>query len=356
MDFIWFIFLFVINAAWPLFLLILLIIGFFALRFVYRAVRSAYEDSKSLEAAGNDETSLMMDRMRIKARRTGIIGVIAWPVSFAAIVFSGVYISDDFLSGELSIQLTLLAASICSGVFLIRSGLMRAEYNRLFKDNFVAVELSKVYSGVRYEPSNWLGAGVISDLNFFKNADEMSGNDLIEASYKGIRFRQCDLSLIKITVKTDTDDDGNEKSREIRDNIFKGRAMAFEFQESFRGVVQVLQKTFQGAAVSAYDEWKRVETELIEFNNRFNVFAADPLDAMAVLTPQMIEGIYELEKSVNAPLAFYYTGKSMFVFISMRRNSFDTSGTRTLLQERELLKQDISLITELLDTMYFRRQ
>jgi hypothetical protein len=99
-----------------------------------------------------------------------------------------------------------------------------------------------------------------------------------------------------------------------------------------------------------------VETELAAFNDHFQVFALDPLDAMAVLTPQMIEGIFSLNNVFREPMALYFNENTMSAFISMKRQAFDASGDKTLTEERELLQKDIRLVTDFLDTMYFKRQ
>ena len=97
-----------------------------------------------------------------------------------------------------------------------------------------------------------------------------------------------------------------------------------------------------------------METELAAFEERFGVFAHDPLDAMRIMTPQMIEGIYFLDQKLDVPLAFRFKNGEMFVFMALTRDAFDVSGEKTLLEERELLEGDISLIMGFLDTMYFR--
>ena len=117
----------------------------------------------------------------------------------------------------------------------------------------------------------------------------------------------------------------------------------------------VVRRDFSAARLlSNPGSWQRVETELAAFEERFGVFAHDPLDAMRIMTPQMIEGIYFLDQKLDVPLAFRFKNGEMFVFMALTRDAFDVSGEKTLLEERELLEGDISLIMGFLDTMYFR--
>ena len=131
--------------------------------------------------------------------------------------------------------------------------------------------------------------------------------------------------------------------------------MRFAVASSVKGPVQVIRRDFSAACVlSNPGQWQRVETELAAFGERFEVFAHDPRDAMRVMTAQMIEGMYYLDRKLNVPLAFHFENGEIFVFIALRRDAFDVSGKKTLLEERKLLEEDISLITGFLDTMYFK--
>ena len=68
----------------------------------------------------------------------------------------------------------------------------------------------------------------------------------------------------------------------------------------------------------------------------------------------MIEGIFFLDKALGVPAAFYFIENTMVAFLATGREAFDASGSKTLLEERELLKRDVALVTGFLDTMYFK--
>jgi hypothetical protein len=152
------------------------------------------------------------------------------------------------------------------------------------------------------------------------------------------------------------DNDGEEREETRHRDVFRGRATRFDFAEAFRGLVQVVEKDFSGARVVSERGWVKVETELAAFNDDFRVFTQDPLNAMSVLTPQMIEGIFYLNKAVPGSLALHYMERDTRVFLATSRKSFEVSGGKTLLEEKALSRQDIESITGFLDTMYFKRQ
>lgn len=338
-EIVFLILLLILEIAGPIILVIFLVWGVVVLR-------RGWREKESFSASRGDETAMAMERLRIKAWGMRIVGAILWPVGFGFSLYLGA-------NG----QLAFMAASVISGGCFLWAGSIKNRYNTSFKENFVKSELAKVFENLQYVPDGKFDAASLQSLGFFKSIDRVSGNDLITADYKGIHFAQCDLGVQEMYTVTVKDSDGHTKREDRYRDIFRGRAMRFDFADIFRGKVQVVSRNFDGAEVkSPRGEWQVVETELAEFSGRFEVFAYDPLDAMAVLTPQMIEGIFYLGKALGVPMALYFIENTMVAFLSTGREAFDVSGKKTLLEERELLKRDIALITGFLDIMYFRRQ
>jgi hypothetical protein len=331
--------LIILRFVAPVLIVIGLVWALFAARRVYREI-------KSLRASRADEAAMSMEKNRIKARILKIIAVILLPAVGVTMIAIG-----------LPERLASIMAIVCSGAFLGWSSVTKARYATDFKENFVQAELSKVFGNLQYTPDGRFDAESIAGLGFFAAADTVGGNDLIVADYKGLRFSQCDLGVMEKYYVTVEDSDGNTRQETRYRDVFRGRAMRFDFADKFRGKVQVISRDFGGAKVkSSRGGWQAVETELADFNDHFEVFAADPLDAMAALTPQMIEGIFFLDKALGVPMAFYFIENRMTAFLATGREAFDISGNKTLLEERALLKRDVALVTGFLDTMYFKPQ
>jgi hypothetical protein len=305
-----------------------------------------WRNAKSYKASSGDESLLAMERLRLKAKLLKIAGVV---LGVATIVL-GIYL-------ELPSLLPLIAGGGVFCFFLVWSMTKARQYNERFKEDLVKAELAKVFDNLRYEPDGALDRVAIANLDFFRNADNIGGNDLINADYKGIHFSQCDMSVSERYQVSVTDSRGHIRTETRWRDIFKGRAMEFAFASRFRGTVQVVRRDFDAAKVTASDGgWQKVETELDEFNRLFEVYAEDPLNAMAVLTPQMIEGIFFFSKALDVPSAFHFQENTMYVFMELARDTFDASNKRTLLEERKLLERDIALVTGFFDVMYFKPQ
>lgn len=301
-------------------------------------------ERESLEASRGDAVALELEKKRRRARRTGFLVIPVWVLTFAALAWMGLHP-----------YIVVSAASLLALAPLVRSRMLMREYNEGFKGHFVAAEFSKVFENLDYRPQEHLS---IEDVrSFFTHADEVGGNDLIRAEYGGVRFEQSDLTVAHVWTEMVTDEDGNEREETRRAKVFGGRAMRFDFKSGIPGQVQVCSCDFDAAAARpSVGGWREVETELEDFRRHFRVLALDPLDAMTVLTPQMIEGIYGLGSAMEAPMAVLFKGNAMYVFWGMGHDAFEANGSRTLLESRRLLARDVRLVTDFLDAMSFRRQ
>lgn len=297
---------------------------------------------KSVSASRGDAAAMALEGLRIRAT---VISYLAILLGVAAFCLT--------LMADGPFSAACMAGGFAYAVPVLWSRSLRSRYNKEFKGTIVAAELSRVFTNLEYLPTEKFDANALQELGFFVPFNELGGSDLIMAEYKGIRFTQSDISLAR--TGTTRDDDGKE--REYSSVFFNGRAMRFDFTDAFKGDVQVVKRNFGQARVTQpQGEWQSLETELAEFGEDYRIFAKDPVAAMTVLTPQMIEGIYYLDKTLRVPLALHFTGRSMFVFMALARDAFETSKKKTLLEEREFLEKDIALITGFLETMYFKER
>jgi hypothetical protein len=279
-DGVFFILVLALEFLGPVFLIIALVWGGFALRRWFR-------EKKSREASRGDEAFMKMEKTRSQAKWFRFFGVIAGIVVFVGGLYAGI-------TPNVVLVLTVIAGAFFFGY----SATLMARYNASFKNTIVTAELSKVFDNLKYLPDARFSDGEIKGLGFFTSTDAIGGNDMIEADYKSknataIHFAQSDLSVAEKYTETVEDKDGRTREVERFRDIFRGRMMRFDFARPFRGEVLVLSKNFSGGR--AAKNWQSAETELDAFNRRFLTYAADSVDSMSALTPQMIEGIFYLD-------------------------------------------------------------
>ena len=305
-----------------------------------------WRTKKSLSAAKGDETALRMEHTRILAGLASFLGWAAFPVVLTAA-----------LAMDMEPQPALILAGICGAAALYCSHRLKSRYSLDFKEKLVRTELEKVFDNLSYKPEADIRNTPLLSQGILAPFSTVRCNDLIAASYHGIDFMQCDIRIQDTEEAVTTGEDGNEtgtcERREILTDVFCGRLMRFAQGSAARGPVQVMRYDFSADSL-LQKQWQRVETELAAFEERFRVCAEDPLDAMRIMTPQMIEAIYYLDQKLDVPLLFHFENGEMLVFIAQPRDAFEVSGGKTLLEEKELLKKDIALVTGFLDTMYFK--
>ncbi len=299
-----------------------------------------WRTKKSLSAAQGDDAALRMEHTRILSGLASFLGWAAFPVVLTVA-----------LAMDMEMQAALILAGICGAAALYISQRLKSRYSTDFKEKLVRTELAKVFDNLSYKPEGdhtaLLSQGLLASFSTIRC------NDLITASYHGTDFMQCDIRIQDREESVTTGEDGMQQSREIVTDVFQGRLMRFKADASARGPVQVMRYDFSADSL-LQKQWQRVETELAAFEERFRVYAQDPLDAMRIMTPQMIEAIYYLDQKLDVPLLFHFENGEMLVFIAQARDAFEVSGGKTLLEEKELLKKDIALVTGFLDTMYFK--
>ncbi len=301
-----------------------------------------WRTKKSLSAAQGDDAALRMEHTRILSGLASFLGWAAFPVVLTAA-----------LAMDMEMQGALILAGICGAAALYISQRLKSRYSTDFKEKLVRTELAKVFDNLSYKPEVDLRDTALLSQGLLASFSTIQCNDLIAASYHGTDFMQCDIRIQDREEAVTTGEDGMQQSREIVTDVFQGRLMRFEADASARGPVQVMRYDFSADSL-LQKQWQRVETELAAFEERFRVYAEDPLDAMRIMTPQMIEAIYYLDQKLDVPLLFHFENGEMLVFIAQARDAFEVSGGKTLLEEKELLAKDIALVTGFLDTMYFK--
>lgn len=251
-------------------------------------------------------------------------------------------------------------------VLLRISTRMRARSKALFKDNLVLRELNRYFDDLRYEPGRGFDTNAFQELNiFYDGLNETTGNDWVEASYKGTHFCMADAFVNHTKERSYSfDEDGNRYESTIWKRCFGGRVLRFAFEQDFGEGVQVLSEDFMDAKFSRQntllgipDGWEAVDVELYEFNRQFNVFAPSAQHALQILKPQLLEAMHLVREKIALPILFCYKGNELFLFIdSEGEDMFDISysAKRSTAKEKELLHKQVDMITGFLDTMYLK--
>ena len=229
---------------------------------------------------------------------------------------------------------------------------VRAEkkYKKLYKSYFVEQSLKKVFTDVKYEHESGIPAEEVYLTGMMKKGNLFSSNDLITAKYHDVSFKQADITIEQEYI--DADDEENQKR-----TIYKGRWMVFEFPKEFTFRLQVVQKWFGASKKAGKNsvtgrKLKRISTESITFDEKFNVYAEDDFEAYYLLDPAFINHIEQLSEKQEGRIMLCFIFNKLHVAIFDKKDAFEAPSIFKRIDEAAefaKINKEIKTITDYVD-------
>ena len=220
------------------------------------------------------------------------------------------------------------------------------QIKKMLGDNIVRCALSEVMELKTYVPdlavqeSKIKAAGLISAWNRYR------GSDYVHANYKGL-----DIVFSDVTLKHET---GSGKNRRVVTK-FKGQWIICQLNKDIKYTLQLREKVRGDKGKSD------VETENIDFNNKFQILCRDPHTVFYILTPHFMDYIKSLDKRAHTKrtyLCFIKQNNENQVHIALHNNRdlFEPDVQRSFKKEdmpvlRGRIKQEVRYITGIIDEL-----
>lgn len=164
-----------------------------------------------------------------------------------------------------------------------------------YKKGIVEPILQQFFGEICYKPAQGLSDKELLEFDQYWKGGRLAlaeSEDYLEGAYKGVGYRQADL---KEKNRSDASALYNETTR------FHGRISIFDFKKKLDG--DIIIKSQESSRVNVRD-MKKVEMENIQFNSRFDVYAANEHTAYYLLTPQFMEYLLQLDIRRETVLGF----------------------------------------------------
>lgn len=205
-----------------------------------------------------------------------------------------------------------------------------------YKRNIAEPILERFFGEFQYKPSQGLSKNELLGFKFLKgvNMNAVHSEDYIEGIYKGVGYRQADVQREK---RLDASDLYNEIDR------LHGRISIYEFKKSLNGDIVIKSKNSPHVDVGSL---AKVEMENIQFNDRFDVYAANGQMAYYLLTPQFME--YLLQLDVRRETAFRFSTNHIYVLRNGINGVFEVDMSKPLDLQYEIGKS-YNELQEILD-------
>lgn len=263
-----------------------------------------------------------------------IIGIILLVLAVASFLISSSRTTGDF-------DIFFFIMIIIGGAALIMFFIGLVGYYNLkktFKKDFLSEMFTQLIPDVTYRPESGLSQEEVYSSEFLKRADRYHSEDYIAGKIGDVDFVSSDVKLEERHVQHT-----KNGTRVYYVAYFVGRVFRFDFNKVFTGNLQVLE------AGSPYSRRKfnKVKMESIDFNKKFKIFAEEDITAFYILTPDIMEAIFNLEKRNPGRISMSFLGDHLYVAINNNRDTFELQLFRKLDQAViEEFKQDLLVIKD----------
>ena len=128
--------------------------------------------------------------------------------------------------------------------------------------------------------------------------------------------------------------------------------MIFDFNKEFKSNLIVESGFFRN--LISREEFTSVDTENVEFNKKFNIFAEDEHEAFYILTPSFIEKIENIDEKIESSgIRFLFNNNKLHIGIYNHDDAFEFSSIGEISEEKleANMEDDIKLIIELINDL-----
>jgi len=193
-------------------------------------------------------------------------------------------------------------------------------------------------------PENFLAS--FNQCNLLPGYDRASAEDHVLGEVDGVPFELAEAFLEK-KVRRDKRDD--------YDLVFRGLVARYAFPKRFAGRTIVRgDRGFLNALGDAGAGGERVHLEDPRFEERFDVFSSDQVEARYLLTPAFMERLVRLADASDGPMQAAFDGNDLLLVIDGRRGYFaQPSPWKDLRQSNHICSfvEDIAFIREIAETL-----
>ncbi|PTX60943.1 uncharacterized protein DUF3137 [Kordia periserrulae] len=194
---------------------------------------------------------------------------------------------------------------------------LRGKWVEKYKDEVLKPIVEAQFPGITYEDDYHISEQMFNASNLFTNPDRFNGEDLFSGKLDATAFSFSEIHAEE--KHTSRDKDGNTTTS--YSTIFKGLFLIADFNKEIQNDTYV----YSSGGKSWFSRYKRVRLEDPVFEDRFNVYSNDQVEARYILTPKIMERIVELEDRFGENLYLSFRGHNVYIAISESYDMFETS-------------------------------
>ena len=233
---------------------------------------------------------------------------------------------------------------------LVYLGAGSAAFNKLsnrFKTEVLTDLIASFVDDGVFHPHQGLPISTVYATEFLKRADRYHTEDYLSGSIDGVRFESSDVKLEEKHVEHT-----KNGTRTYYETYFLGRIFVFDFNKSFDGYLQVLER---GRPISK-KRYSKIKLESVQFNKKFKTFTTNDHSAFYVLTPHFMEALMMFEQNNKGNISFSFIDSNLFIGINNFRDTFELKMFKELNMESfKEFEKEIGVVKEVISELKLNR-
>jgi hypothetical protein len=215
-----------------------------------------------------------------------------------------------------AILILFIVPAIVFVIPVIISSTLKGKWVQKYKDKVLKPIVEAEFPGIVYEDKRYISKSMFRASNLFTSPDRFRGEDLFSGKLEATAFT---FSEVHAEEKHESrDKDGNTTTS--YSTIFRGLFLIADFNKEIQNETYVY-----SSGGKWFSRFKRVRLEDPVFEDRFNVYSDDQVEARYVLTPKIMSRIVELEDRFGANLYLSFRGSQVYIAISESYDMFEAS-------------------------------
>ncbi|MDE5872942.1 MAG: DUF3137 domain-containing protein [Lachnospiraceae bacterium] len=297
---------------------------------------------------GTYEIISRLETLRKKIRTQYNVLIVSYLAMFPICIFGGIW--GDFFGVFAPVLAFFLFAFliVMFSLFVIFGNGKSKEFKELYKQYFVAAMLGEFFENPQYIWNKGFTSDAVRSFGLSQMGNRFYSEDYISGTYKGVLFEQSD---VKIQYHT-------SGKHSHTTTYFSGRMFVFHFTGHNVLPVQIFSERFSYRAkpIERY-KMHKVNMESVDFNKSFDVKAANEHDAFYVLTPQMMEKLFNLQSRFGN-VALNFDGERLFLGYNCGMGAFDADMRKPIdyPTEKAKMQRDMQVIMDIIDIMELANQ
>ena len=191
----------------------------------------------------------------------------------------------------------------------------------------------------QFDPDRGLSPNTVYAGEFLKTADRFDSEDFLSGEMDEVSFISSDVKLQERHVEHT-----KNGTRTTYVTYFLGRMFRFEFNKTFDGYLQVLEK----GRPTVNRKYSKIKLESVDFNKKFKTYCTSEHTAFYVLTPHFMEALREFEKKNKGHISFSFINNYLYIGINNYRDTFELKMFRALNEETfDEFKRELLVIKEI---------